>query len=28
MLHPPLPEKIWFYPIDHANNTATFKALD
>lgn len=28
MLHPPLPEKIWFYPIDHATKTATFKALD
>lgn len=28
MLQPPLPEKIWFYPIDHANNTATFQALD
>ena len=28
MLHTPLPEKIWFYPIDHATNTATFKALD
>jgi amidase len=28
MLHPPLPEKIWFYPVDHASNTATFKALD
>src|SRR3989454_1669331 len=28
MLHQPLPEKIWFYPIDHATNTATFKALD
>ncbi len=28
MLHPPLPEKIWFYPIDHTTNTATFKALD
>src|ERR1700761_7498401 len=28
MLPPPLPEKIWFYPIDHANNTATFQALD
>ena len=27
MLHPPLPEKIWFYPIDHATNTATFQAL-
>jgi len=28
MLHPPLPEKIWFYPVDKASNTATFKALD
>ena len=28
MLHPPLPEKIWFYPIDHADNTAIFQALD
>ena len=28
MLHTPLPERIWFYPIDHATNTATFKALD
>jgi acetamidase/formamidase len=28
MLHPPLPEKIWFYHIDHASNAATFKALD
>src|ERR1700726_122066 len=28
MLHPPLPEKIWFYPIDKAGNTATFQALD
>jgi amidase len=28
MLHPALPEKFWFYPIDHANNTATFQALD
>jgi len=28
MLHPPLPEKIWFYPIDHASNTCTFQALD
>jgi amidase len=28
MLHQPLPEKIWFYPIDHAGNTATFQALD
>ncbi|HEY2548876.1 MAG TPA: acetamidase/formamidase family protein [Candidatus Acidoferrum sp.] len=24
----PLAEKIWFYPIDHAGNTATFQALD
>ena len=24
----PLPEKIWFYPIDHAEHTATFQALD
>ena len=24
----PLPEKIWFYPIDHADKTATFQALD
>ena len=23
-----LPEKIWFYPIDHAEKTATFQALD
>ena len=28
MLNPPLPEKIWYYPIDHATNTATFQALD
>lgn len=28
MLHAPLPEKIWFYPIDHATDTATFRALD
>jgi acetamidase/formamidase len=28
MLHAPLPEKIWFYPIDHADNTGTFQALD
>ena len=28
MLNPPLPEKIWFYPIDRASNTATFQALD
>jgi len=28
MINPPIPEKIWFYPIDHATNTATFHALD
>lgn len=28
MLAPPLPEKIWFYRIDHATNTATFEATD
>lgn len=28
MLGAPLPEKIWYYPIDHATNTATFHALD
>src|SRR5215510_5167069 len=28
MINPPIPEKIWFYPIDHRSNTATFKALD
>src|SRR3989441_8087868 len=28
MVHSPLPEKIWFYHIDHASNAATFKALD
>src|SRR6195256_3137857 len=28
MLHAPLREKIWFYPIDHASNTAMFQALD
>src|SRR5437660_6508862 len=28
MLNPAIKEKIWFYPIDHATNTATFKALD
>lgn len=26
--HQPLPERVWFYPIDHADNTATFQALD
>ena len=28
MLNPELSEKIWFFPIDHADNTATFRALD
>ncbi len=28
MLHAPLPERIWFYDIDHQANTATFHALD
>jgi amidase len=28
MINPPIPEKIWFYPIDRQSNTATFKALD
>ncbi|HEY6968598.1 MAG TPA: acetamidase/formamidase family protein [Candidatus Angelobacter sp.] len=28
MINPPIPEKIWFYPIDHKSNTATFKTLD
>ena len=28
MLGASVPEKIWFYPIDHASNTATFRALD
>jgi len=28
MLNPPIKEKIWFYPIDHTTNTATFQALD
>jgi len=28
MLHPPLPEKVWFYPIDDKDNTGTFQALD
>jgi len=28
MLHAPLPERVWFYHIDHAGNTALFKALD
>src|SRR5207244_3537151 len=28
MINQPLPERVWFYPIDHATNTATFNALD
>ena len=28
MLGSSLPEKIWYYPIDHSSNTAAFKALD
>ncbi len=28
MINPPIPEKIWFYPIDRAANMATFQALD
>lgn len=28
MLQDPLPERIWFYPIDRASNTATFTAKD
>jgi acetamidase/formamidase len=28
MLNPDLPERVWFYPIDPATNTATFKAAD
>ena len=28
MLAPALPEKVWFYPVDHASSTATFQALD
>jgi amidase len=28
VLEPPLPERVWFYHIDHAAKTATFKALD
>jgi amidase len=28
MVHPPLPERIWFYPIDNAAGAATFHALD
>lgn len=28
VLEPPLAERIWYYHIDHASNTATYKALD
>jgi amidase len=28
MVNPPLPEKIWLYPIDNQNHTAVFHALD
>jgi amidase len=28
MLGAPLPERIWYYPVDHANNLATFRAHD
>ncbi len=28
MLNSPLPEKIWFYPVDRARRVATFRALD
>jgi len=28
MLNHDLPERIWFFPVDKANNTATFKASD
>jgi amidase len=28
MVNAPIGEKIWFYPIDAATNTATFQALD
>jgi len=28
MLGPPLPERIWYYPVDHAANAATFQAHD
>lgn len=28
MLHAPVPEKIWFFPIDAAKNEAVFRALD
>jgi amidase len=28
MLNPALPERIWFYPINHSTNMATYKAHD
>lgn len=28
MLNPDLPDRVWFYPIDKATNTATFQAHD
>lgn len=28
MVNPPLPERIWLYPIDNVVRTATFRALD
>ena len=28
MLGAPLPERIWYYPVDHASNMATFQAHD
>jgi acetamidase/formamidase len=28
MLGPPLPERIWYYPVDHARNVASFQAHD
>lgn len=28
MLGPPLPERIWYYPVNHAANVATFHAHD
>jgi acetamidase/formamidase len=28
VLEQPLPERVWFYPIDKQKNTATFQALD
>ena len=28
VLEPPLKDRVWFYHVDHASNTATYKALD